>query len=292
MTMLSRPRTHLIERAVEAMADRGPPGATIAPAPAGLAPPEPKPRLDGEAAPLAITLEQLTTAGLVAEAGPRPASRVVEEMSVVQQQVLRGIEGASAHNSVVLVTSARPQEGKSFIALNLAASIAIAGARKVVLVDADAKRGSLTDVLGLGEARGLRGLASRPQDRPNAVLMGTAIANLAFLPFGRPEGEAADRPPSAMMAEALSRLARANPDHVLVLDTPPALSTSDASALSGIAGQVVMVVDAEATQRNEVEAALDMMEACPVLQLLLNRARLTANDSFGAYGDYGTSDAG
>jgi receptor protein-tyrosine kinase len=47
-----------------------------------------------------------------------------------------------------------------------------------------------------------------------------------------------------------------------------------------------MVVEAERTQRAEVEAALDLVEACPNLQLLLNRAVLTANDTFGAYGGY------
>jgi protein-tyrosine kinase len=76
---------------------------------------------------------------------------------------------------------------------------------------------------------------------------------------------------------------------VLVLDSPPCLSTSDCSALAAVAGQVVLVVNAEKTLRNEVEAALDMLDACPLLQLLLNRVRLTVNDTFGARGDYGAA---
>ena len=56
--------------------------------------------------------------------------------------------------------------------------------------------------------------------------------------------------------------------------------------LAPVVGQVVVVVRAEYTQRNEVEAALDMIDACPTLQML-NQARLGSNDSFGAYGVYG-----
>jgi receptor protein-tyrosine kinase len=61
--------------------------------------------------------------------------------------------------------------------------------------------------------------------------------------------------------------------------------------LAGIAGQVLLVVDAQRTERSEVEAALDVLEACPVLQLVLNRVRLTSNDSFGAHARYGAYDA-
>jgi len=99
--------------------------------------------------------------------------------------------------------------------------------------------------------------------------------------------EATDGAPDlAARRDLLARLAAALPDHIFVLDTPPCLSTSDASVLAPIVGQVVMVVEAERTQRAEVEAALDLVEACPNLQLLLNRAVLTANDTFGAYGGY------
>ena len=84
-------------------------------------------------------------------------------------------------------------------------------------------------------------------------------------------------------------LAVAMPHHIIVLDAPPALATSDANALAPVVGQVVLVVQAEETPRDEVEAALDVVEACPSLHLLLNQTRFTANDSFGAYGAYGGS---
>jgi receptor protein-tyrosine kinase len=319
MSISSRSRAHLIERAAEAFADpngfkpRQPaalpdvPAASVPQAPAAAArlPEAPMARLTAAAmtaeAPAArqvqapagpaVTMAAMTSAGLVAAPSGSHRNRLVEELALAQQQVLRGMEEAGGRNRVVLVTSARPGEGKSFIALNLAAVMAASGARKVVLVDVDGKRGSISDALGVGEAPGLRGLATMPQERGQPLLLATEIANLSVLPHGRAASGASQVPPGSLLADAITRLARSLPDHVLVLDTPPSLSTSDANALSAMAGQVVMVVDAGRTQRNEVEAALDMMEACPLLQLLLNRVSMTANDSFGAYGDYGVPHA-
>jgi receptor protein-tyrosine kinase len=234
----------------------------------------------------------MVSAGLTAVPTGTHRSRVVEELALAQQQVLRGMEESASRNRVVLVTSARPGEGKTFIALNLSASMANNGARKVVLVDVDGKRGSISDALGVGDAPGLRHLATSTQERALSLLQPTEIRNLFVLPYGRATEGTPQVPSGTQLADAIIRLARSLPDHVLVLDTPPSLSTSDANALSSMAGQVVMVVDAGRTQRNEVEAALDMMEACPLLQLLLNRVSMTANDSFGAYGDYGVTHAG
>jgi receptor protein-tyrosine kinase len=303
---LPRGRAHLVERAVEALAETdGRLPRPIAPAPLSPAalPPAPAAQPGGAPsaaaaqlprepeAPPVITTETLIAAGMVAAPRGSVRSRVMEEMNLVQQQILRAMEEAShGRNRIVLVSSARPGEGKSFVSLNVASCMASNGNRNVVLVDADGRHGAVSESLGAGKAHGLCGLAAAPQER-RAPLLATAIKRLFFLPFGQIVPGAGSRPSGAALADAITRLARAMPDHVLVLDTPPSLSTSDANALSAIAGVVVVVVDAERTQRNEVEAALDMMEACPSLQLLLNRTTLTANDSFGAYGDYGAAHA-
>jgi receptor protein-tyrosine kinase len=84
----------------------------------------------------------------------------------------------------------------------------------------------------------------------------------------------------------LLRLAAALPHHIIIIDTPPCLAASDPSTLAPIVGQVVIVVQAERTEQREVEAALDMVESCPTLHLLLNQAKLTVSESFGAYGGY------
>ena len=288
MNVPVRDRTHLVERAIEALGG----GEALRPRVAPRAP-EPPPAPAAPAAPAKpdVSLAALRAAGLIDAPEGQQRSRSVEEITVVQQQILRGMEDVGAgRNRMVVVTSARPGEGKTFVATNLAASMAANSTRKVILVDVDGKRGSVSDLLANGEVNGLRSLAA--QERMAPPLLTCEVRNLLLLPYGKPVSGESVVPPGSQVSEALARLARALPDHVLIIDTPPSLSTSDAHALSSIAGQVVVVVDAERTQRNEVEAALDMMEACPNLSLLLNRVCLTASDSFGAYGDYGAHKGG
>lgn len=306
MNTAPKGRAHLVERAVEAMGgmearDPRPAAALQATLPAATpqpAPAQPAARSQPAVPPAApatpavppIPMDLLIKAGLVAGPTGPGRSRLSEEIAVTQHAVLRTVKATPSVDGrcgrMVMIASARPGEGKTFTALNLAAAIAGSGARPVVLVDADGKHLSISRLLGHAETPGLRMLAAEPTRAPQTLLVPTAIPRLSFLPYGpHPAGQPAAAP-GQMMAAALARLAAALPDHILVLDTPPCLSTSDASILAPIVGQVVMVVEAERTQRAEVEAALDLVEACPNLQLLLNRAVLTANDTFGAYGGY------
>jgi receptor protein-tyrosine kinase len=282
-------RPHLAERAVEALQEQ----ARLAPAPRPrpAAPPEVQPAIHPRSAVPAATpvsLGTLEAAGLISRPRDGARTRIVEELALVRQQVLRAMPAPSAGKAarctrVVLVTSARPGEGKTFTSLNLAGSIAGGGAMPVLLIDADGRRGSLGDMLKLEGKPGLRALAADTSLWPGALVHPTEVPNLSVMTCG---GTLGDAPSGEAMADAVRRIAAAFPDHLIVLDTPPALSTSDPSALAPLAGQVVMVVLAEKTQRSEIEAALDVLDACPEIRLLLNRAGLTLNDSFGAYGGY------
>lgn len=206
---------------------------------------------------------------------------------MLQHQVLRQVDDASAeasaHRRIILIASALPREGKSFLALNLAHGIASRGARPVLLVDADGKAQSLTALLGVGGRPGLRELIAAPTGRGTDFVLETEVERLCFLPSGfLPPGEQVA--PRGTVAAALQRLTAALPEHILILDSPPCLSSSEATALAGVAGQVLLVVAAEATTRHEVEAALDAVDACPVLRLVLNRVRLGSLGNHAAYG--------
>jgi receptor protein-tyrosine kinase len=313
MTGLTAPRSHLAERAVAAMGPlRG--GDTLAPetfAPSALAPNAPgtlapggsaadfalPPRPNTEpfgipplaspsGAPPAIGMDALRDAGLAFEPEAERRSRLAEELLLIQNQVLRAIppvetvRNSTTCRQLVMVTSARPEEGKSFIALNIASSIAASTGQAVVLVDVDGSNDALTDRLGVGGEAGLRSLAQDPTQPISLLLRSTAIPGLSVLPHGaRLAGQGA--PSGAALAAALRAVALALPRHVVVLDTPAALASSNAPTLAAMVGQVLLVVQAEETQRDAVEAALDVLEACPVLQLVLNRSRLSSDDSFG-----------
>jgi len=303
MTTGTVPRAHLVERAIEAMG--AVPLARSAPPPPPVAErrlaeviaplPEPRAAAPAPRRPV-LAMARLEEAGLAFTLAGSARSKVMEELALIQHPLLRAIapgpgeaRAAAARRQVIMVTSARRGEGKSFTSLNLAASIAATTAQQVVLVDVDGGASSLSRRLGVMTERGLLSLAAEPGQPKEALLLPTAIERLSVLPHGwLMTGRS--RPPAAdALSAAIRALAVALPAHVLILDTPPALSTSDAQALASVVGQVVVVVGAESTQRDEVEAALDLVEACPLLHLLLNRSRLALNDSFGAHGEYGAS---
>lgn len=302
---------HLVERAMEAMqgaaiADPRPPAparamdgatgtATVErPDPASTptaeaAPPPPRP---ATTRPEPINIEQLQKAGFVVPGGAAARSRVTEELNVVQHQIRRTVQATEPAEGriqrLVLVTSARPGEGKTFCSLNIAARLAIGSNEQVVLVDGDSKQQhSITHLLDHDKTPGLRALAQDPMQRPETLLLPTAIERLNFLSYGPAAAGQSGLPSGAMLAQAIARLAAALPNRIIVLDAPPCLYTSEPSALASVAGQVVLVVRAESTQRDEVEGALDMVESCPNLQLLLNRTRMVPSNTFGAYDYYG-----
>jgi protein-tyrosine kinase len=240
-----------------------------------------------------LDLNALERAGLVV--GRKLRTRISEEFRITVGTILRSIKstytpGRGAGN-LLMVTSARPGEGKSFTALNLAGSIAQHTQREVLMVDVDAKQQSLSDLLGVGERPGLIDLAMNPTSRVEDYILGTAIANLFILPVGirhTDTGESAEGTVARPITAMIERLGRRFPNHLIILDAPPCLSTSDPSTLATFVGQVVLVVEAEKTQRAEILASLDLLKACSNVTLLLNKIRVTTSYTFGAYHYFGS----
>ena len=149
-------------------------------APAPFAPPAESPaRGEPPAGAPYLDIAALKRGGL-ALAGVR--SRVTEEYRIAVGRILRALRSASRGGpgmaNLIMITSARPGEGKSFSALNLAVSVAQNGLADVLLVDIDAKPRSLSTLLGLREQRGLLDLVDQPELRAEDVLVRTAVEGL------------------------------------------------------------------------------------------------------------------
>jgi receptor protein-tyrosine kinase len=222
----------------------------------------------------------------------RGRSRISEEFRLAQRQLLRAAFAPAAEAglaNLVMVTSALPGEGKTFAAINLAGSVAMQGDHHVLLIDSDAKRDSLCHALGLADAPGVLDLAADPNLDPGDVILRTGIEHLSLLPVGRERGRSSELFASREMARLIQRLSRRYSDRLLILDAAPCLSTSDPAALAPVVGQILFVVEAERTQRQEVEAALDLIQSCPLVMLLLNKMQVTNRYTFGAYSNYYSS---
>jgi receptor protein-tyrosine kinase len=283
-------RPHLVERAADvaraaitshAPLDRAPlaPVEVIVQPAESVVPPALPPARPAASAPGLETFAPvshvlLRGAGLAGASDPGR-----EEIAVIREQVLRTVEATGAaegrEGRLVMITSAHNGEGKSFVALNLGASIADGARRPAILVDIEGGAGSLTTRLGLEGTPGLEQL--RDKGDIEGFLRHTEIPGLLVLPRGLVDPSNVQ---GSAVASALLHLAGRLPDHIILLDTPACMERSIASVLAAAAGQVVLVVEAERTKRVEVEAALDILDACPTLQLLLNRSALRVSDRF------------
>jgi protein-tyrosine kinase len=284
---------HLVERAAQRL--RG--GIGSGPESALLPEDAARPLAEGGAAapsaePLAspvgrtLAVEHLEAAGMITTREQR--DRIAEEFRIVGQQVLANmatVEGPNAQRNLVMVTSARPGEGKTFTALNLAASLSLGRERSVVLVDADIQAGSVSVFLGLEAETGLLDIAGSPMQLAETAIVRSRIEALSVLPVGGgtdPKGRAlvsAHYPIAGLAAT----LARRFTDRLFIVDAPSCLSSSDAAALAAVAGQILLVVEAEKTRRGEIEAALDLLDGCADIRLVLNKIRFSRRDSFGNY---------
>jgi succinoglycan biosynthesis transport protein ExoP len=196
----------------------------------------------------------------------------------------RDLESARA----ILVTSAQPQEGKSFTAINLAVSLA-EGGNQVLLIDADFRRSSCHGTFGFTSPRvGLSGLLERGFPR-EAALLSTAVPNLTFLPAGPTPADPAALLCSDKARALLATLRERYP--WVIIDSPPVLAVSDASALASLVDGVLLVVRAHNTPIEAVQIARDRLEAVGVriLGVVLNDVRLSHNRYF--YANYGYQDS-
>ncbi|HWY31328.1 MAG TPA: polysaccharide biosynthesis tyrosine autokinase, partial [Candidatus Acidoferrum sp.] len=129
---------------------------------------------------------------------------------------------------VLVITSSVPEEGKSTVALYLAATLARGGSR-VLLVDADMRRPSLHKFFGRPNAPGLAELLSLETASAD-VIVADGVENLAFLPAGK-----ARRNPCDLMLspawETFLEVVRPQYDYIVV-DTPPVAAADDAAALA------------------------------------------------------------
>jgi polysaccharide biosynthesis transport protein len=201
---------------------------------------------------------------------------------------LLGVSGPRGPITTLLVTSAKPGEGKSTTALNLAATCARAGER-TLLMDVDLRRPSLADVfddggLGLGLVDILRG--DLPWQR---AVVRTDIANLDFLPTGDTFEIPIEIIGTLELRQLLIALAR-HYDRV-ILDGPAVLGMADCRMLGRIVDGALLVVRSGAHDLRPLRRAKSMLEQSQVLIVGAVFNGLTEDlknwSSYGGYSYYG-----
>lgn len=188
-----------------------------------------------------------------------------------------------APNRVVCITSPAPADGKSFVSANLAALLSESGHR-VLLIDADLRRGRLAQYFGRSPAGGLTELLSGKIDIEVAA-RSIGDSGLHFISTG-----AYPPNPSEILSSSrfLHMVRRLESEFELVLiDTPPLLAAPDAAVVANIAGSTILVIRAgEHTEGNINESLRKLKRArARVVGSVMNSVELKRNGKYAAY-DY------
>jgi len=236
-----------------------------------------------------IDLARLAEMGYVTPDAPR--TQLADEYRVIKRPLLTnalrksGATGVDRGN-LILITSAMPGEGKTFTSINLALSMAVELDCTVLLVDADVARPAVLDRLGLPSTKGLLDVLTDPRLEIGDVLLRTNVERLSILPAGTHHPRATELLASDGMNRLVDELATRYADRILVFDAPPLLPSTESRVLATHMGQIVVVVEADHTQKSTLTQALATIESCPVVMTLLNKV---VGSEVGSYYGYYTN---
>ena len=219
-------------------------------------------------------------------------SRISEEFRLIKRRLMQRMSlsrGKSkrqrGREHVIIVTSARPSEGKSFVAVNLALSIILDEGLNVMLVDGDVARPSISKIFGLrNDLPGLTDLLLGDADNLHDVLLREQKLPLSLLAAGAVVPSATDLFSSDEMHSLVTDMASRYSDRIIIFDAPPLLASTEPVALAEHAGQIVLTIDAQRTTSGAVDSALDLLESDQNVNLVLNKTSVgNRTEQFGSY---------
>lgn len=221
---------------------------------------------------------------------------LAEEFRMVKRQLLLTARAVAAKDTakaadrarMILVCSARPGEGKTFCAINLALSMATEKDVEVLLVDADFPKPDVLPRLGLPGGPGLLDVLAGSVANVESCIIDTDVPQLSVLPAGARSNSDTELLASDRARAVIDGLAAANPRRIVIFDSPPALAASPASVLALHVGQVLLVVRADKTSEGDLRQAVNTLDACEHIQLVLNSVSFQPGGRrFGSYYEYG-----
>lgn len=210
-------------------------------------------------------------------ASVQPFSEIAESYRALRTSIL--LSTPQHPPKVILVSSSLPQEGKTTTCINTAAVLAQTNAR-VLLIDADLRRPSIHRHFGLHDRQGLSSVLAGSCTLDRAICPISAIENLFVLPAGPVPPAPSELLASPAIRDVIEQC-RSQFD-LIIIDTPPVLSVTDAVLLSAEVDCCLLVVRAAKTTKAALLRTRDLLQqvnAC-VMGVVLNAVNLESQDAY------------
>lgn len=212
-----------------------------------------------------------------------PQSFESEQFKILRTNLLFPVSGKPPRT--ILVTSAVPGEGKSFVSANLAVSIAQNIEEHVLLMDCDIRRPSQHRSFGFDDVPGLSEYLSR-RIPLSSLLLKTQVKKLSLLPAGTPPHNPSELLSSEPMSALVEEVKARYPDRYIIIDSPPPKFTAETAALARQVDGIVLVVNSGKTPRGLVEELVETLGKEKILGIVMNRFNFQGSRYYG-YGKYG-----
>jgi protein-tyrosine kinase len=208
----------------------------------------------------------------------QPQSMEAEQFKMLKTNLLFPASGKPPR--IIMVTSALPGEGKSFVAANMAISIAQNIDEHVLLMDCDLRLPVMHKRFGLGEKPGLSEYLSKDIPLPS-LLCKTEISKLSILPGGTPPPNPAELLSSGRMSNLIKELKHKYNDRIIIIDTAPPQLTAEGSALSKLVDGIIIVIRYGSTKRKLIKGLVDLLGKKRVLGVIMNRFDMISSSYYG-----------
>lgn len=235
-----------------------------------------------------IDFERLDKNGHISLNGER--KQINEEYREIKRKLLANAFGSltkTLHNpNIIMVTSSRPSEGKTFTATNLAMSIASEQDKTVLLVDADVLKPNVLNTLGLERRKGLMEYLTGDVEDISDVLYPTNIDKLKIIPAGKSHHLSTELLASQKMHETVDEFANRYPDRIVIFDTPPLIGINESAILANFAGQAVVVVEEGKAKIGDIKMSVERLNPDMAIGFVVNKSVHNDTDGSGYYGYY------
>lgn len=212
-----------------------------------------------------------------------------EEYRVIKRKLINNAFGPLAetlrHPNLILVSSSRPGEGKTFSSINLALSIALEQDKTVLLVDADVLRPKIAKTLNVQHEVGLTDYLLSNEISVSDILLNTNVPRLKLVTAGTPHHLSTELLASDRMLKLAAEFANRYADRIVIFDAPPLLGVNETSVMASMCGQGVLVVEENKTRLNEIEQSVALLPSEMAVGFLINKAHRNQGKGYG-YGYY------
>jgi exopolysaccharide/PEP-CTERM locus tyrosine autokinase len=209
-----------------------------------------------------------------------PNSIEAEQFRLLKNNILFPEKGTPPRS--IMITSASPGEGKSFVASNLAVSIAQNIDEHVLLMDCDLRSPKIHSIFNLPQGPGLSEYLS--QAKPlSSLLVKTFINKLTILPAGTIPKNPSELLSSEQMRRLIHEVRLRYSDRYIIIDTPPPYITSEANAIVRQVDGVLMVIRHGKTRKKDVEDIINIYGREKIIGVVQNFAEKRAGYGYGYY---------